>query len=133
MRPIETRTARNCEIFAGPDLRFGKEGDLWSERLSLAQQGDPFDEDVSEALPDWEEPGRERLRALRSYARARPVRTSSFSMSICFSLKEMIARSRAPERSANAIKCAIALVEFLSTPGTASIINRTRFTDRAGF
>ena len=43
MRPIETNGAK-FEIFAGPDLRFGKEGIFWSEAFSLAQEGDPFDE-----------------------------------------------------------------------------------------
>jgi hypothetical protein len=66
MRPIETNGAK-LEIFAGPDLRFGKEGIFWSEAFSLAQQGDPFDEDVSEVFADWEKPGRKGLRALRSY------------------------------------------------------------------
>jgi hypothetical protein len=66
MRPIETNGAK-LEIFATPDLRFGKEGIFWSEAFLLAQEGNPFDEDVSEIFADWEKPGRKGLRALRSY------------------------------------------------------------------
>jgi hypothetical protein len=64
MRAIETNGAK-LEIFAGPDLRFGKEGIFWSEAPSLAQKGDPIDENLADVLADWEKPGRKGLRALR--------------------------------------------------------------------
>ena len=101
MGPIETNGAK-LEICARPDLRFGKERIFWSKPFSLAQEGDPFHEDVSEVFPDWEKPSRKGLRALRSYV-AR-VLFDQFVLNVdSFSLKEMIARSRAPDRSANAI------------------------------
>ena len=49
MRPIEADGAK-FQILAGGDLRFRKEGIFWPEAFLLAQEGDPIDEDLADAL-----------------------------------------------------------------------------------
>src|SRR5580658_10055582 len=95
-------TARNSRPSPGPTFDLGKRGSSGPKPFRSRRKATHSTKTCRRSLPTGKN------QVVKVFARfVRTSRascsTSSFSMSICFSLKEMIARSRAPERSANAI------------------------------